>query len=235
MNFNNIYRLILGFIIFGLFSFSFCLASTENPIPEKKIAITFDDGPYGDPTTQVLDILKKENINATFFLMGQNVEKYPEITKRIIADGNVVGNHTYDHPKNLVTMSLKEFKSEIFKTGKAIFLTANIRTDLFRAPYGRISPERIKELEKNRYTVVPVGIDSLDWDYPHNPAGVIEKTVLDQVRPNAIILLHDGRDTKINYPRDNMVTALPVIIEALKKDGYTFVTIDKLFDKKAYN
>lgn len=235
MTFNHIDRTILKLLILLLFLFPVYISKAQEVSPvEKQIALTFDDGPYGAPTIEVLNILKKENIHATFFLIGQNVEKYPEIVKTIVAAGNVIANHTYNHPKNLPSVSLKEFNLEISKTENAIFSTTNLKPKLFRAPYGKTSPEMLKELEKEKYTLVKWDIDPTDWDYPNSPASLIEKRILEQAKPNAIILLHDGRDTHIDYPRDNLIKALPKIIEVLKKDGYTFVTIDKLLGVNAY-
>ena len=81
---------------------------------------------------------------------------------------------------------------------------------------------------------MPWTLDTLDWNFPKSPASVIVKRVESEVRSNDIILMHDGRDTKIGYPRDNIVEALPIVIENLKKEGYTFVTVDQLIGKSAY-
>ena len=105
---------------------------------------------------------------------------------------------------------------------------------MFRAPYSKISAKMLNELKKDKYTLVGWDIDCKDWDYKNSSAKFIQKTVLAQAKPGAIVILHDGRDVQINYPRDNMIKALPEIIKALKKDGYTFVTIDKLLNINAY-
>jgi peptidoglycan/xylan/chitin deacetylase (PgdA/CDA1 family) len=243
MNLSNIQRLLLKLSLLVLFSLLACVAKAQTetqtltppPAPApKQIALTFDDGPYGAPTIEVLNILKVENIHATFFLIGQNVEKYPEILKEIVADGNVVGNHTYDHPKDLTKLSSTEFNSEVSKTENAIFAVTGLLPALFRAPYGNTSPEILQELGQDNYTLVKWNVDPRDWDYPNSPAGLIEKIILAQVKPNDVILLHDGRDTHIGYPRDNTIKALPEVIETLKKEGYTFVTVDKLLNMQAY-
>ena len=224
------------FSLFTFFLFPIYISKVEATVlREKQIALTFDDGPYGTPTTEVLNILKKENIHATFFLIGQNVEKYPEIVKAIIADGNTIANHSYNHPGNLPKMSLKEFNLELSKTEDAIFRATGLHPDLFRAPYGNTSPAMKKELLDDNYTLVGWNIDPADWNYSKSTPEIIEKIILAKVKNNSIILLHDGRDTHIDYPRDNLIKALPIVIESLKKEGYTFVTIDKLLNKGAYN
>ena len=109
-----------------------------------------------------------------------------------------------------------------------------VRPGLFRAPYGKTSPEIIAELKKNNYTLIRWNVDSEDWNYSKSPTDVVEKNVLGQVKPNLIILFHDGRDTLINYPRDNTIKALLDIIDTLKKEGYSFVTVDKLLGVNPY-
>jgi len=216
-----------------LFSADIISAGTVLPV-KKEIALTFDDGPYGEPTIEILDILKKEKINATFFVLGENVKKYHAITKEIVLNGNVIGNHTYDHPKNLATMASSDFDSELSKTENDIYLLDNVKPKLFRAPYGLTSPEMLNELKKDNYTLVRWNIDTKDWNYSKATPSLIEKGVLQKAKPNAIILFHDGRDTHIDYPRDNLIKALPDTIDELRKEGYTFVTVDNLLNKKAY-
>jgi peptidoglycan/xylan/chitin deacetylase (PgdA/CDA1 family) len=238
MNTGDVHKsaLKLSLMIFLLFPIFTTNAQTapKLTLPEKQIALTFDDGPYGTPTVEVLNILKRENIHATFFVIGQNVEKYNDITKEIVADGNVIANHTFNHPRNLAVMPLKEFDSELSKTEKAISSVTNLQPDLFRAPYGNTSSEMLKELAQDKYTLVSWDVDPSDWDYSKSTPDIIEKTIFTEAKPNAIILLHDGRDTHIDYPRDNLIKALPKVIETLQKEGYTFVTVDKLLGVSAY-
>jgi len=234
MNLNSIHRSVLILCILLFFSPSICNTPAQAETPIKQVALTFDDGPYGAPTIEILNILKNENVNATFFVIGENVKKYPEIAKEIVADGNVIANHSYDHPKNMDTLSLKQFNKELGATEDAIFSATDLRPLLFRAPYGKISPEMITDLGENNYTLVRWTVDPEDWNYPKSPTDLIEKTVLEQAKPYSIILFHDGRDTHINYPRYNTIEALPNIIETLKKEGYSFTTIDKLLEVNAY-
>ena len=194
----------------------------------KEVALTFDDGPYGTSTQQVLDILQKEHIHATFFLIGKNVEEYPALAKEIVQEGNVVGNHTYDHPKNLTTMPLAQVSSELAMAESAIASSTGVHAKLFRPPYGSISKALRSEIKKEGYTVVLWNVDPRDWDYASSTSAVIEQYVVAHLKNRMVIVLHDGRDTHINYPRDNLINALPAVIEDLKQRGYTFVTVDKL-------
>lgn len=194
----------------------------------KEVALTFDDGPYGTSTNAVLDILKAENVHATFFLVGQNVEKFPAITKRIMEDGNMIGNHTYDHPLNLPEMTIAQLHMELSKTNDAIASTTGIHPTLFRPPYGNITKKLWHNLRIFGYTPVLWNVDPRDWDHASSTSDKIITHVLNHLKTHMILLLHDGRDTHIDYPRDNMLGALPRIIHSLKKRGYTFVTVDKL-------
>ena len=204
--------------------------SSTSKLIQKRIALTFDDGPYGKATTDILNILKKENIHATFFLVGSNVKKYPDIARRIVSDNNLIGNHTYSHSRSLPYLSAKKFEKEITKTENIIASTTGIHTIFFRPPFGVLSKTMNDVLNKHKYTIFMWTVDPHDWDYKKSPTNIIVSKVLQEAKPESIILLHDGRDTQIGYPRDNTVQALPIIIKRLKKDGYTFVTLDKLIN-----
>ena len=200
----------------------------------KNIAITFDDGPYGTSTEKILDILKKENVHATFFVLGQNVEKFPELAERIVKEGHVIGNHSYDHAKNLPEMSTTTFKNNIQQAETTIFTHTGVMPKLFRPPYGNITPQMYGKLKEDGYTSVLWNIDVKDWDFENTPTELIEIRILKDAKPNGIILFHDGRDVQVNYPRDNTVNALQYVIEQLKKNGYNFVTVDKITNIQPY-
>ncbi len=207
------------------------IASTTPTLPAdttKLVALTFDDGPYGTSTQQVLDILKKEQVHATFFLLGKNTLEYPGLAREIVQDGHMVGNHTFDHPKNLSTMSTAGVISELSRTEDIIASTTGVHATLFRAPYGKLNKKLRTLIRQQGYTLVPWNVDPRDWDYKHSSSSAIENHILTHLKNHMNIILHDGRDTHVGYPRDNMTTALPLIIEGLKQRGYTFVTADKL-------
>lgn len=194
----------------------------------KKIALTFDDGPYGTSTAQILAILKKENVHATFFVMGMRVEQYPDQAKQIVKDGHALGNHSYNHSQKLAKLSAKEFKNDLDRAEEVIEKTTGLHATLFRPPYGSLSQTMKDVLTQNGYTNYLWNIDPEDWNYASSTSAQIIERVLRRASPNAIVLMHDGRDTHNNYPRDNTVNALPVIIKKLKEQGYTFVTVDQL-------
>lgn len=229
---------ISSFFVFLLVPLNTILSQTDKVtnninINQKVVALTFDDGPYGTYTERVLNILKKENVSATFFLIGKNVKNYPLITKKILALGNVIGNHTYSHSKKFAEMPVADFVKDLNQAESIITSTTNLHLKLFRPPYGNISPMMQKELKKRGYTTVMWNVDPRDWDLNKTPKQ-IENNIVNNIKPNSIIVLHDGHETA-NYSRVNIVTALPKIIEDLKKMGYTFMTVDKLLGKVAYS
>lgn len=193
---------------------------------QNKIALTFDDGPQSVYTPQILDILKKYNIKATFFLIGKNVETFPDLAKRIKDEGHIIGNHTYDHP-DLRLRNQKQIKQQIEQTEKAIIDSTGIKPYLFRPPYGTDNNLVFLEVENLGYVVVQWSVSGLNGrqDAPFNK---IVKRVVDNTRNGSIILLHDGNRLSQKTDRSQVVKALPIIIETLQKKGYQFVTIDEL-------
>jgi peptidoglycan/xylan/chitin deacetylase (PgdA/CDA1 family) len=207
--------------------------------PPREIALTFDDGPYGTSTSQVLDILEKENVPATFFLIGKNVELHPEQVKRELADGDIIGNHSYGHSRNLPTMSTSTLLADISRAEKVIVRatcasTTQVRIPhLFRPPYSRTSARMINEINSEGYVFAGWSIDPRDWDNT-NSSSTIVSSVLKYTKDKSIVIFHDGHEIGTDYSRQNTIQALPTIIETLKKEGYTFVTIDKLLGTSPY-
>lgn len=185
----------------------------NNNINSKYIALTFDDGPNNKTTPRLLDELKKRNIQATFFVLGLQAEKYPEITRRIVNEGHTIGNHTYNH-YNLSRLSFLETQNELQKTSDVIFSITSIYPKYYRPSYGSIKKNQINKINLKliRWT-----LDSKDWRYQNTPR--IVKKVLNEVDGNEIILMHDIYDTSVD--------AAIEIIDKLTVQGYKFVTIDK--------
>jgi len=195
-------------------------------IGQPKIALTFDDGPNEPYTSEILDILKRYNVKVTFFLLGKNVERYPDTTRRIVKEGHAIGNHTYDHPYLLI-QSKSHIKYEIKKAEQSIFEAANTKTHLFRSPYG-VDNSWVYHFAKE------IGYVTIEWTVTgHNgrkevTPDKIVKNILDEVENGAIILLHDGNRLIKGYDRSQTVKALPAIIELLQQKGYQFVTVPQL-------
>ncbi|WP_082820681.1 polysaccharide deacetylase family protein [Fictibacillus phosphorivorans] len=195
----------------------------EVPSKKKQVAITFDDGPDPVYTSQILDVLKKEEVHATFFLIGKRVKKYPEIVKRELREGHEIGNHTYNHP-SFHTISRHKVVDETRKTEH--LLDPAHHTDyikLFRPPGGTVTEKNLKVLKKEGYKIILWSWhqDPRDWTNPG--AQRIASHILTNVKNGDIILLHDSGGN-----RSQTVLALKIILPKLKKMGYEIVTVDEL-------
>ncbi|MEU3975499.1 polysaccharide deacetylase family protein [Streptomyces bacillaris] len=183
----------------------------------KCIALTFDAGP-GKDTPELLDILKEKKVSATFFLLGKNhVLKHPDTVRRIQDEGHEVANHTWTH-KILTDEKPEEIRAELEKTQEAIEKITGKRPRLMRPPQGR-TDDQVSGISKE------LGLSQVLWsatakDYSTNDSALITKRILDQASRDGIILLHDIYK--------GTVPAVPGIIDALQKDGYTFVTVPEL-------
>ena len=183
---------------------------------ENDVFLTFDDGPNEPYTSQILDILKELGAKASFFACGKSVEYFPETTQRILNEGHALGNHTYSH--SIILTFTGFLKREIERTAEVIQKTTGVKTNLFRPPWGVTDPWTKSYLKANNYKIILWDINSYDW------AGVsaqdIEDTVLKKIKPNSIILLHDGKNAKLHHNRSQTVLALPSLIKNLYHRGF---------------
>ncbi|AFZ04081.1 polysaccharide deacetylase family protein [Calothrix sp. PCC 6303] len=196
------------------------LHQAEIPNQEKVIALTFDDGPWQETTTQMLDILKKNDIKATFFWVGTAIKENPEIAKKVVADGHAIGNHTWHHWYK--QMDAATAKSEIEHTADLIYQTTGVKTTLFRPPGGYLNNGLAGYAKSQKYAVVMWSQTSADTD-PKAKYQVFVKNVIRDAKPGGIVLMHDG-----GGDRRRTVQALPGIIQGLKAKGYRFVTVPEL-------
>lgn len=188
---------------------------------KKVVALTFDDGPTPTITPQVLAILKQNNIKATFFLIGQNLKRFPKITQQIVTDGHALGNHTWHHWRKL----MMEFTAsqEIEDTAAVMYQVTGVQTSLFRPPNGFLNNGLVDYALKRKDAVVLWSVDSGDWRGSHASVDGLVKQVVEGVKSGGIILMHDG-----GGDRTRTVQALPKIIEQLTARGYKFVTVPDL-------
>jgi peptidoglycan/xylan/chitin deacetylase (PgdA/CDA1 family) len=190
--------------------------------PEKKvIALTFDDGPWPNTTAKVLDILKKNRIKSTFFVVGQNVKNYPDLTKQIVADGHIIANHTWHHWYH--QMNAQAAAYEVANTTDIIYQTTGVRTSLFRPPGGIMNNGVAAYAKNNKYAVIMWSADSMDYSRPAVPR--LMNNIFREAKPGGIVLMHDG-----GGDRSNTVKALPEIISRFRKQGYEFVTVPELLE-----
>ena len=195
----------------------------HGPTSKNQVALTFDDGPDIRFTPQVLDVLAKHDVKATFFLIGARAKAHSETTKRIHEEGHAIGNHTYWHP-NLPKEELGRLHWELTETERVIEDITGFKPRLFRSPYGALNEEMVEILGEKSNTVIGWNVDSLDWKEPG--AEVISDNVLSNVVFGSIILMHDGGDWSMDL--SGTVQALDKIISELKDDGTKFVTIPEL-------
>ena len=198
-------------------------ANAQQPVL-KPIALTFDDGPWPHSTSQVLSVLKKNNIKATFFVVGRQVKQYPQLTKQIVAEGHAIANHTWSHQYHKFNEAAAA--RELDSTTSLIHKLTGVKTVLFRPPAGILTNGLVAYAHKKKYSVVMWSADSLDWRYRSTPA--LMNSVLKAAKPGGIILLHDG-----GGDRSKTVQALPQLIAQLKKQGYQFVTVPDLMEMGA--
>lgn len=184
---------------------------------QKKIAITFDDGPHPYYTEQLLDGLKERGVTATFFVTGEHAKLHPDVIKRMQEEGHLIGNHTYSHIQ-LTTKNREAYKQELIDTNAVIEEITGEEVQYVRPPYG--TWDKKFETELNMFPVLWT-IDPLDWCSSN--ADCIASKVVEKADENDIILMHD-------YYKSSVTAALEVVDE-LQKEGYTFVTVEEiLFD-----
>jgi peptidoglycan-N-acetylglucosamine deacetylase len=193
---------------------------------EKVIALTFDDGPSPKNTAQILEILKKNDVKATFFMVGEMVQYFPQVAKQVAADGHVIGNHTWHHWYR--NMDLATAASEIDRTADIIYKTTGEKTTLFRPPGGFLNNGLAEYAKNKKYAVMMWSEESGDAERRSPQVPGLVKNVLKYAKPGAIVLLHDGGGN-----RSKSVKALPEMIAGLKAQGYRFVTIPQLLEMQA--
>ncbi|WP_341527753.1 polysaccharide deacetylase family protein [Nostoc sp. UHCC 0302] len=187
---------------------------------EKVIALTIDDGPWQNTTLQMLDILKANNVKATFFWVGQALQANPNLAKREVAEGHAIGNHTWHHWYKQMNQATAQY--EIEHTADLIYKTTGVKTTLFRPPGGFLNNGLAAYAKSQKETVIMWSLTSADTD-PHAKPQAFVNNVLKGAKPGSIVLMHDG-----GGDRQRTVQALPEIINGLKQQGYRFVTVPEL-------
>lgn len=212
-----------GGIVISVFSTGRELPIYSVETDDKKIAISFDAA-WGDQyTEEILDILDKYDVKATFFLVGFWVDKYPDMVKKINARGHEIGNHSTNHPY-MSKLSKEKIINELKNTEDKIKELTGKRTILFRPPFGDYNNLLIKTCREQNYYPIQWDVDSLDW----KELGVqpVVDRVTRNVRKGSIVLFHNNAKYISQY--------LPIVLEKLKSDGYEIVPVSELIYKDGY-
>jgi len=191
----------------------------EGSTQVKDVALTFDDGP-GPYTPQILDVLEREHVPATFFVVGQEIHDFGASTEREIRDGFVIGDHTENHPM-LAKLSAHDQKEQLFEQAARIELLGGRKPRLFRPPYGSFNATTFHLLHQMKMLMVLWSADTDDYEQPG--VETIVKRALEGAKPGAILLMHDAGGN-----REETVAALPQVIRTLRARGFKLVTVPRL-------
>lgn len=197
------------------------------PTSERLVALTFDDGPDNTTTPDIIDILDRYSVPATFFFIGENINKFPHICDKAISSGHQIANHSFSHARP-TDISVEEMLNEFERCDNLLDKILNQSTKYVRPPYGLVTEKQLASLEDKGFNVIGWSIDSMDW-YTDDRNEIIE-CVIDTIHPGAIVLMHS---TGGSNNRKSTIEALPIIIETLQGQNYSFVTIAQLHESKS--
>jgi len=193
------------------------------------VALTFDDGPDDEWTPQVLDDLRESGAKATFFCVGQRIEAHPEVFLRMVREGHVVGNHSWNHP-NLARIPLAAAQAQITRTDEIMERLAGVRPRLLRPPYGALSHELVHLAMRMNKTIILWNVDSLDWT--EIPDRQVAAHILSHAGPGSIILQHSAGG--VGQSLQNTVNAIPYVIDTLRRRRFAIRTVPALVNVPAY-
>ncbi|QLC66785.1 polysaccharide deacetylase family protein [Flavobacterium sp. LPB0248] len=199
-------------------------AFCSNPLEtEKKIALTFDDGP-SIYTLEVLELLKKYNAKATFFCIGKNIETHPQILQKVIDEGHLVGNHSYSHSKFFDFYNAKKITEEIQKTDALLEKLTSKKINFFRPPYGVTTPSIRRALKVTGHKTIGWNIRSLDGGTQNQE--LIFNRLIKHISPGGIVLLHDTAE--------HSVLVLEQFLQFLQQNNYEVISVEELLKLNAY-
>ena len=222
----------ISFILFTFLAFRYLTSRPgfsifQSPVTslvtsEKQVALTFDDGPSDTLTPPLLDLLQEHNIKATFFVNGNRLEKFPEVGKRIVREGHLLGNHTYKHDRMIWT-SREVIKQDLLKTDRLIQSCGQNDVSLFRPPYGDKFINLSAVVQDLKKVMVTWSVDPKAQYKPEYEVDKIISQTLKQISNGSIILLHDGWAAS----KEEFLNIVEQIIDTLKARGYSFSFIQK--------
>jgi peptidoglycan/xylan/chitin deacetylase (PgdA/CDA1 family) len=217
----------VGMLAYGSADFRsgfYCKVLYKGKMDNKTIALTFDDGPDKTVTPAVLDVLKAQNIRASFFCIGHKAEENPDLIKRIDEEGHIIGSHSYSHHFFFDLFSSVKMLTELKRTDDILGKILNKKIKMFRPPYGVTNPPLAKALKKMHYYIIGWGLRSKDTVIKNEE--LLYQRLTDKVKPGDIILFHDTKN--------HMVAVLDKFIKFAKEKGYHFECPDKFLGIEAY-
>jgi len=195
----------------------------------RRLALTFDDGPNDPHTYRLLEVLERQGVKATFFMIGGFVRQRPEIARAVVDAGHVVGNHTMTHP-NLIFRNAGEVRRELEDCERAFDDAGVSHAPLFRPPHGGRTPAVLRTVRRMGFETVMWSVSGWDWN-PHSPEKIVS-LVHKQIAGGDVILLHDGGHKQFGTNRSATVRATELMLERFKGEGYEFVSIPKMIAGK---
>jgi len=193
------------------------IVASPAPLKAKTLALTFDDGPHPGHTERLLKILRDSNVHATFFVVGKQVEKYPELLEMIVREGHEIGNHTYSHP-DMRKLSPADMLAEMEKTERLVYPLTGKKMRYFRPPGGQYNPAVVAAAKTLGYEMVLWSV--LPQDHTRPSASLIRARVLESSKSGGIVLLHSGVESTLD--------TLPGLIHTLKDRGFKFETVAQI-------
>jgi peptidoglycan-N-acetylglucosamine deacetylase len=202
---------------------------THGDRSDRRVAVTFDDGPDDPFSLEISRILDEHGAKGTFFEVGKAIDARPEITRALYADGQLVGNHSYHHD---YWRWLDPRYPELDRTESAFRRQLGVCPAFFRPPHGQRTPFMLAHVSSKGMHAVTWDVSAGDW--ATHDAELVARRILDGVKPGSIILLHDGIDGTVTADRSVLVAALPMILDGLRAKGLTPVRLDELLGKPGY-
>jgi len=193
----------------------------------KQLALTYDDGPNDPYTEQLLDVLARHNAKATFFLIGRYVRQRPDIVRRLVEAGHLIGNHTWNHP-NLIFCSAAETRHQLSETQKVIEDACGICPALFRPPFGGRRPGTFSAARSLGLDPIMWRVTCYDWTATSNES--IERNARRQIRGGEVILLHDGGHKAFGTDRSHTVRATDNLLRGYGEAGFSFVSVQEMIE-----
>jgi peptidoglycan/xylan/chitin deacetylase (PgdA/CDA1 family) len=206
----------------------------HGPRNQRKIAITFDDGPSKPCTETLLDAMAELNVKSTLFCVGVNIGWHRDLVMRAYSEGHVIANHSYEHSRK-AGLRLGNNCDHIDRSAQTIAEIIGRRPRLYRPPWGWMTPWEGQRLTQRGYTIVGWDIRTSDWQWPEPDGRLVAEDTRSKTRPGSIILFHDANAGVKIWDKKQTVRAIQHLVPALRADGYEFVTVPELLGVPGYS